>query len=215
MVRLFAALRFAEDINISDRTYWYLTDFPVKAGERVLAPVGMHDRLQRAVVERVVDAEEKDAPYDVRLLKRVAAKEGARKLTAGGEVFRELGGVRYDEKHYTRLGRVLVGERAASAAARAELAAYGVTEWYDADGGETAELLRALSCERGCTLLAGRNAGMAGALLLLLVGVPRAALPADVSAAPPACMGEADAERLLADMGLAKGEIFRLRERLR
>ena len=57
----FALLRFAEDKNISDRGYWYLSGFPVAAGERVLAPVGMHDRLQCAVVERSLSAAAEDA----------------------------------------------------------------------------------------------------------------------------------------------------------
>ena len=79
-MNLYAALRFAEDKNIADRTYWYISGFPVRVGEQALAPVGPHDRLQRAVVERVVEADEKNAPYDARLLKRVAAKAGARRL---------------------------------------------------------------------------------------------------------------------------------------
>ena len=122
----FAALRFAEDANLSDRAYWYRCPFPVRVGERVLAPVGVHNRLQRAEVGRVLEGAEEDAPYDARLIKCVAARAGARKLSAGGQAFYELGGVRYDEKHYTRFGRVLVGGAAPKGEARGTLAAYGV-----------------------------------------------------------------------------------------
>ena len=155
----FAALRFAEDGNLSDRTYWYRCDFALSPGERVLAPVGMHDRLQRAVVERVLEAGAENAPYDLRLIKSVAARDGARLLRAGGAVFRELGGIRYDRKHYTRFGRVLVGMRLPSAA-RAELSGYGVSLFCDTEENGAAAVLRALSRERGCTLIFGDTADM-------------------------------------------------------
>lgn len=108
MKRDFAALRFAEDGNISDRVYWYLAEFPVKEGERVLAPVGVHDRLQCAVVERTLCAEEENAPYDMSLLKRIASREGARKLTLCGQELLEFGGVKYDKKHFTRFGKAVL-----------------------------------------------------------------------------------------------------------
>ena len=101
MVR-FAALRFTEDENIRDRVYWYRCAFETKTGERVLAPVGSHDRLQCARVERVLFAEEGDAPYDPALLKDVAAPLGARSFLWEGRTCFELGGVRYDQKRFTR-----------------------------------------------------------------------------------------------------------------
>lgn len=218
MVNLYAALRFAEDKNIADRTYWYISGFPVRVGEQVLAPVGPHDRLQRAVVERIVQADEKNAPYDARFLKRVAAKAGARRLRAGGETFRELGGVRYDDRHYTRYGCVLVG-RSASEAARAELAAYGVSAYYRADEEDETELFRALSCERGCALIEGRTADMAGAFLLLLAGVPLERARAELSETSAASLSDrlrgGSAEDALKAAGLTCGEIFRLQEKLR
>ncbi len=102
----FAALRFTADENLAGRVYWYLTELPLSLGERVLAPVGAHDRLQAARVERLLSAEEKDAPYDIRLIKRVTAKLGARKLVFGDAELLEFGGVRYDEKHYTPYGKL-------------------------------------------------------------------------------------------------------------
>ena len=115
----FAALRFTEDENIRDRVYWYRCAFRNKGGERVLAPVGSHDRLQCARVERVLFAEEGDAPYDPALLKDVAAPLGARSFLWEGRTCFELGGVRYDQKRFTRF-RVfacLFGEPPASAPA--------------------------------------------------------------------------------------------------
>ncbi len=132
----FALLRFAEDPNISDRGYWYLTDLPLQAGERVLAPVGVHDRLQCAVVERTLSAAEEDAPYDLRTVKRVEAKYGARKLVAGGTEALEFGGMRYDRKHFTRFGKVLWTP--APPEDLSEFAAYGVTKTAVRDVGELA-----------------------------------------------------------------------------
>ena len=67
----FAALRFPEDGNIADKTYWCACSFPVCVGERVLAPIGMRNRLQCAVVEEVRTCEGSKAPYDLSLIKWV------------------------------------------------------------------------------------------------------------------------------------------------
>ena len=154
----FALLRFAEDKNIADRLYWYLTDFPVSVGEEVLAPIGMHDRLQCARVERTLAAEGKDAPYDVRLIKRLAARRGARKLVLGGAEFLEFGGLRYDEKHYTRFGRVLFSRELP--ADRTELNGYGITKIVE--NGDLGELARA----NGGVLLIGEEGERAFAALI-------------------------------------------------
>lgn len=157
--RTFAALRFSEDANIAHNVYWYLSEFSVKAGEQVLAPVGAHNRLQCARVERVLVAGEKDAPYDLRLLKSVEAKLGARKLVAGDAVCFELGGVRYDEKHYTRFRRVLYTAHRAPLPnkACAVLSGYGVTRILPAQKGCEGEILEELA-KGGCVLLAGADA---------------------------------------------------------
>ncbi len=99
----FALLRFTEDENIAERVYWYLCDGDLSAGDRVLAPVGSHNRLQLARVEKVLRAEEKGAPYQISLLKRVTAKYGARRIPLSfAKNCRELGGIRYGEKFFTR-----------------------------------------------------------------------------------------------------------------
>lgn len=161
MVR-YVALCFAEDENIADRTYWYRCPFAVAAGEKVFAPVGPHDRIQRAEVVRVCEKEQ-DVSFDVRFLKRVAAKCGAFRRSVGGTIVFETGGLAYDEKHFTRFGRVLFGT------------------WEGAVGGvtpvaaqEECAALRTLLRTEGCALLTGRAAAAAAADLLLLAGVGEA-----------------------------------------
>ena len=77
-------MRFIEDENISDRVYWYLSERTCSAGELVLAPVGARSRLQLARVERTLSCEVQDAPYDMRLIKRVEAAYGERRPVFGG-----------------------------------------------------------------------------------------------------------------------------------
>lgn len=165
MKYLFAALRFFEDGNLSDRAYWYLCDFPVKAGEEVFAPVGMRNRLQKGRVERTVAAEEENAPYDVALCKHVAAKCGDRKREADGFLCYELGGVPYDEKRYTAFGRVLISEEKPQTLSVLEK--LGVKDRIDADDAE--EALRALAGADGRALVCGKGARDVAAALYSLV----------------------------------------------
>lgn len=147
----FAALRFCDDENLSDRLYWYLCDLPVKAGDKVLAPVGVHDRLQAGTAERVIEAEEKDAPYDMRLIKAAVAPLGARKLVADGVECFELGGCRYDNRHYTRYFVALYAKRAPQN--MEELISYGVTYTLD---GSAEKMVEMLAQREGCALLTGQ-----------------------------------------------------------
>ena len=164
MKYLFAALRFFEDGNISDRAYWYLCDFMVRAGDEVFAPVGMRNRLQKACVERVLSAEEEDAPYDVALCKHVAAKCGDRTRAAGDFICHEMGGVKYDEKRYTAFGRVLVSDETPQTLS--VLAELGVDEAVCAD--DVGDALRALLKTRGRALLYGKEARETARVLLYL-----------------------------------------------
>lgn len=159
MKRLFAALRFCEDENIAERTYWYLSEIPLKAGERVLAPIGSQNRLQCARVEKVLEAEEENAPYDTRLIKCVEAKLGARKLNVGRLDCFELGGVRYDTKRYTRFRRVLFTgfTEEFTSKERQLLSGYGVTRILKAAEGYEGEIFGELE-RGGCVLLAGTGA---------------------------------------------------------
>lgn len=167
MTRTFAGLRFSGDPNLSDKTYWYLCAFPVKAGDAVLAPVGVRNKLQAAAVERTLAAEERDAPYDLRLIKEVAAPLGARKLMADGREFLEFGGVRYDEKHFTPFGKLLWAKTAPEKAE--ELHAYGVQKIFGAEADER-EIFEALACARGCILVIGEAGKRAFEALYALLG---------------------------------------------
>lgn len=97
----FAALRFTEDENLSDRVYWYRSPFPAETGGRVLAPVGARCRLEAARVERVMKAERENAPYPFDLLKSVISPDPVPLPEIGGVLFRDFGGMRYDRIRYT------------------------------------------------------------------------------------------------------------------
>lgn len=247
----FAALRFVGDANISDRVYWYLCDFPVKAGDAVIAPVGIHDRLQYACVERVLSAPASEAPYDIRLCKRITAKYGARKLVLEGTKYcRELGGLRCDGKHFTRYGAFLCAEFGGpiGSADALVLGRYGVTdvightvseensrfrcyvphmsEFY---GEDMADAFRICAEALGCVLIE-RDNGMGSALpavLLSLAGVAEQEIIADFRLVTSGlteagevahCLEKirtcGGAEAFLSDIGLTRGEILHVKEKL-
>lgn len=147
----FAALRFTADENLRDNLYWYGCAFSVAVGEKVLAPVGVHNRLQCAETERTLHADEKDAPYDVRLIKWVRAKYGARKLVLGGCELLEFGGVRYDSRHYTPFGRLLLTRDPPDD--MDGICGYGITKFLQMQ--ENGELYEEIAKSRGGVLLAG------------------------------------------------------------
>lgn len=153
MKNLFAALRFTEDKNLRGNVYWYLCGFPVSEGEKVLAPVGVHDRLQCAAVERILWEEPQNAPYDLRLIKPVTAKYGARKLVLGGEELLEFGGLRYDDRHYTPFGRMLLARR--RPADMTPIFAYGGTKLLEGEDGEA--LWEEIARSASCVLLTGEE----------------------------------------------------------
>ena len=152
----FAALRFTEDENLRGRVYWYIAPFSVKEGERVLAPVGPHDFT------------EEEAPYPAVLCKHILAKLGEREAAEG--VF-DLGGVRYDDRHYTRLCRILIAEDGTRGHDLPVKRICTEEEW----------LLPAAEA-RDCVLLYGENVKEAASLILRIVrgedpeGVPPSVL---------------------------------------
>ena len=174
MKREFAALRFFEDANISDRLYWYLAGFPLTLGEQVLAPVGSHDRLQAARVERLLTAEEKDAPYDLRLLKRVQAKLGARKFVLGEELL-EFGGVRYDEKHYTPFKKLLLAHEVPKE--MGQIFEYGITKTLQMSADDPTLYTEIAHSLGGVLLIGAEGEKTFRALYALLRG--EGSLPAD------------------------------------
>ncbi len=155
----FFALRFTEDENLRDRVYWYLggehADY--RENERVFAPVGPHDRLQCARVERSLLCEEREAPYDPPLCKRVVCRLGERKLSLCGMPCFETGGVRYDDRHYTQFRRILVCETLPAAETGLSL--------VEAGEGDISRIIE----ERGCVLLYGEGAAKTAARLLAIV----------------------------------------------
>ena len=72
----------------------------------MFAPVGMRNRLQKAVVERTLEADGEHAPYDIRFIKEIASRCETRSFVLGGSICTDLGGIRYDDRHYTRFHRV-------------------------------------------------------------------------------------------------------------
>lgn len=151
---LFAALRFYKDENLADRLYWYRSDFAVKEGDKVFAPVGARNRVQKAIVERILQADEKNAPYDVALLKRLCAPCGAEEFAIGDLNVRDLGGIAYDERHYTRFFLLAFCER--EQPLTAEERALVHQAGYDGVLEEGVELKKAASYRR--VLIVGRNA---------------------------------------------------------
>ena len=161
----FAALRFSADPNLIDRVYWYLSPLPVREGEAVLAPVGIHERLQRGIVERTLRADARHAPYEFGLLKHIAAKEGAREAGVGAG-FLEFGGVRYDDRHYTRFRVLCAGEGEVDEARAARLGYGAVLRFPEADD----EAVYKAILTRGAVLLGGEKEEIFSRLLALVSG---------------------------------------------
>ncbi len=166
VTQLFAALRFFEDERIADKLYWYTSDFNLREGEEVLAPVGTHDRLQLASVERVLQADREHAPYDTRFIKKVEARYGERRLVAGDCICFELGGLKYDGKRYTRYRRILFSSRIPCEEEVKQLRAYGVSEIFK---GSAEELAEGGALAKTYVLLAGEQARAAASTLLACV----------------------------------------------
>lgn len=157
---MYCALLFIADANLSDREYWYKCAFPLVVGDRVIAPVGIHNKLQLGRVVRVVA----EPPFDIRLMKEVVAREGDRVLYANGVRAFEAGGVRYDGKHYTRYHQALFAEKAP--VKRDQFMEYGVTRFLRARGEET---IKAIAHTGACVLVYGEGADQTGAALLAIL----------------------------------------------
>ncbi|MGN1103699.1 MAG: hypothetical protein ACI4QI_02370 [Candidatus Coproplasma sp.] len=71
----FVALEFPQDINVAGRLFWYgCRDRSVTEGDWVLAPLGRHNRLQKAIVRKTLLATEEDAPYPIHIIKYVRCR---------------------------------------------------------------------------------------------------------------------------------------------
>ena len=70
---MFVSVEFTDDPNVVGNTYWYLCELSgVDIGTRVIAPIGRHNKLQVAVVRRVLFADELYSPYPFSSIKRIA-----------------------------------------------------------------------------------------------------------------------------------------------
>lgn len=219
---LFALVCFREDKNISDRSYWYRASFPLAAGEEVLCPVGSHDRLQLGVVEQVLETDPDHAPYDLRFIKEIAQKKGARWVRRESLIFKDLGGVRYDEKHFTQPYRLYCGRAdVLSEEDKTFLSECGIERVLsctppqkkfseELEREEFFDTLRKLAADEKPTLLL--EGDVVGAALLALVGTAKGTLEREF---PRIRFDKIpDMEFFLDDIGISREEICLLKERL-
>jgi len=112
-------LSFPRDENLTGRTYWYLSAFPLKEGSEVVAPLGIHNKLQVGKAlkvylkrggellscgERVTEG----LPVPEERLKRTICPLGDRAVKMNGvKNAIDLGGVFYDKKHVTAYGNFI------------------------------------------------------------------------------------------------------------
>lgn len=172
MIHEFAALRFTGDENLADRVYWYLTEFPVCVGEAVFAPVGPHDKLQLARVERTLAGEEAHAPYDVRLMKRVTARYGDRTPAFGETSCTEFGGLKYDGRHFTAYHVLVYAEEMPSNADM--VGGYGLDRVMKDEKIDGRAVFEALIRGHGVLLVGGDGKEICRTLLDFLRGKPAA-----------------------------------------
>lgn len=68
----FVAIEFPDDPNVAGMTYWYLCNFEeVSVGDRAVAPLGRHNRLQEGVVRKIQFGNEYQSPFPLYLIKSV------------------------------------------------------------------------------------------------------------------------------------------------
>jgi len=74
----FTAVEFPDDPNVKGYNFWYLCLFDgAEEGDRVIAPLGRHDRLQEGVIRIVRYAEEGNAPYPMHSIKKIRSLKKA------------------------------------------------------------------------------------------------------------------------------------------
>lgn len=143
MKNYICTVEFVRDKNLINRVYWYRSDFPIEVGDEIVAPIGVHNKLQSGVVRSVYIEEENGelvrvkpshtlfsvgsggrvcAPYPIDKLKTVVCKYGYRRVKLPScRNARDLGGLFYDERHLTAYGNFLRGDIPSG-----DLFAYGI-----------------------------------------------------------------------------------------
>lgn len=70
----FVAVDFVDDPKVAGYLFWYYCHFEgVEEGNIVSAPLGRHNRVQNAIVRKVLFADEEHAPFPVPYLKSVVS----------------------------------------------------------------------------------------------------------------------------------------------
>ena len=68
----FAAVEFVDDPNVVGYYYWYLCEIPdVKVNDKVIAPLGRHNKLQEGIVRKVIFEDEFNAPFPLHSIKYI------------------------------------------------------------------------------------------------------------------------------------------------
>lgn len=119
------ALEFENDGNLLGRKYMYRADFKVDVGDKLIAPIGVHNKLQVGVVRQIFllrgnrlyrmsadgspNTEEWESVeslgYPINSVKSAVCRYGFRRAAIPDCVnARDLGGIFYDEKHLTAYG---------------------------------------------------------------------------------------------------------------
>ncbi len=138
----YVGLQFVYDPNICNKVYWYYNiRFDLKVGDRVIAPIGVHDKLQCAKICKIVHAEGFDGVkfysepiVNNKWIRYVEMPYNRRRIKLSvTENTRELGGFFYDFKHITFFKRFLRSDAPfmSSIEADAKLSDYGVRSILD------------------------------------------------------------------------------------
>lgn len=76
----FVAVEFPDDVNVKGYYFWYICGQDgAEAGDKVIAPLGRHNRVQEGIIRSVRYAKEEDAPYPMHSIKRIKSLKKADK----------------------------------------------------------------------------------------------------------------------------------------
>ena len=68
----FVAVEYPDDPNVKGYNFWYFCPIDgAEEGDKVIAPLGRHNRLQEGVIRSVKYTEEENAPYPMHSIKKI------------------------------------------------------------------------------------------------------------------------------------------------
>lgn len=71
-IMCFVWVEFPDDPNVAGMKYWYVCDIDgAEVGDRVIAPLGRHNRTQEGVIREVRITEDYNAPFPLYLIKSI------------------------------------------------------------------------------------------------------------------------------------------------